>query len=186
MPNNLTLCDRDNPEIKCYIHHTSPLRVEQVNPVPGHGQHDYDLGNPSWKPSRTEVTFQDLTTYVPSLSLTRLSLIPDKQLLFFWTSSVQFRLHFIIRPSDDGTLEIYDTQGDKVGDLERILEEETCNEGDLIVIGSIRTPVPELEPLLTVLHVVDREGIKERVNIGQVKETAWIKAEPVMKLVALG
>lgn len=106
--------------------------------------------------------------------------------MFFWASCVEFRSHFTTRLKHNGTRGIHNTQGDQVGDLEKAFEGATEDEGELVVIGSIRMAIIELEPLLMVLHIVDRDGIKERINIGQIQENAWIEARPAIKLIVLG
>ena len=120
---------------------------------------------------------------------------PDDQLIFFWTESA----HFTIRgPVERNVLnyiaeytlqlfEVLDADGHIVGYTGACREAagvEVHHTVKFLLLANNR-PV-EFPPQKIILQIVRRAGIAYRVNIAQVGEEAWEKANPCRVLAALG
>ncbi|RYP75208.1 hypothetical protein DL771_002533 [Monosporascus sp. 5C6A] len=185
-------CDADIgefPETLCFEHYHAPLRLERVR----HGTAPYDLtiqgDHPSWKRSHNKlVTLGDLKSQHPRLLSTRLSKIPETQLIFFWTSSAFFTL--VLPDNNDGHYStIVDSSGNAVGSTGTMVSEGWEGDGngpgryEFVVLGSRRNQFSD--PMLLVLQIEWRDDIAHRVNCGEIKEEAWEKASHTWKLIPL-
>ncbi|KAM0246091.1 hypothetical protein ACHAQJ_010343 [Trichoderma viride] len=164
---NLPNVASEIPEILCFQHQHSPLRLE---------------------PGNQPVTLHDINSHYPHLSA-ELSNIPETQLIFFWTSSAFFTLVPPKVPTIRHT-NIADSHGNVVGST-GIMELEHAsrktdgrgNRHEFSVLGSRRNQFSEA--MLLVLQIEWEGSIAYRVNCGEIKEEARQREAHMWKLIAL-
>jgi hypothetical protein len=178
------------PEILCFEHNHSPLRIERVRKTKAAYELMGQRNRPDWKITDNQsVTLTDLEAKYPQLSPTELGKIPEMQLIFFWTSSAFFTL----APSeDDADLQskIVDSHGNIVSSIRNIISEngtsKHCSPGlyEFIVLASRRNQFTE--PMLLVLQIEWRDSIAVRINHAEIAEDIWLEESPSWKLIPLG
>lgn len=198
----------EEPEVMCYIHRNSPLRLVRV------GRLFADTGNPNevstngddamlhallnealrgHKPMR--VTLPAIQSFYPHLTQGALCDIPDDQLLFFWTGRATFTLHLdseFVYGTNLGwsRSRILDQFGKVVGSTgfwgkkQMMSSHYTTGQHCFIQIGSRR--VLDYIPQVMVLQVEERDGIFHRVNTAEIEQTAWEGMSPSWTIIALG
>ncbi|KAH8801433.1 heterokaryon incompatibility protein-domain-containing protein [Xylogone sp. PMI_703] len=190
-------CDEDIgefPEILCFEHYHAPLRLERIRHKPAPYDSTGWRDTPSWKRSHdSHVTLADLEVEHSRNLLATLRATPEKQLIFFWTSSAFFTL---ARPDNNDVRhsDIVDSSGNVVGSTGIMMsEEEDCkspssdhpsDRHEFVVLGSRRNQFSD--PMLLVLQIGWLDGIAYRVNCGEVKEEAWERESHTWKLIPLG
>ncbi|PVG00464.1 HET-domain-containing protein [Serendipita vermifera] len=186
------------PEITCYVHYDSPLRVLKVadtvssshpTQVPCIEEGNTELRN-QWKPDHDlTVSVEDIEIHLKNV-YDKLVEIPEEHIIFFWTSLATFTLEPVSTQGNQNTApRILDSTGKQVGTM-GIMKNEYWQSGhydrgehEFVVIGSRRFYT--FDPILAVLQIERREGIAYRVNIGEINEEDWVKAQRGWTLVAL-
>ncbi|OOF97382.1 hypothetical protein ASPCADRAFT_166162 [Aspergillus carbonarius ITEM 5010] len=175
------------PEILCYEHTHSPLRIKPIRHTPS----QYELSPrtilPSWKLHQDQtISLSDLSKIQIPLNLEE---TPDTLYLFFWASSARFTL----RPRNTSPIcqsEVVNADGVVIGETGKAVhDDEGCHctietPHEFIVIASRRNQFTEA--MLLVFQVEWWEGIAYRVNIAEIEENAWVRASPVWKLIVMG
>jgi hypothetical protein len=184
--NSRVECGEDS-EIVCYIHRHDPLDIVPVNVA--HSVTNEDSGtDKEWKLHTYQaVNIADVNENLPDIMEDTIIRVPPEQYLFFWTSSAVFELQ---RRDNESRPTVVDLTGTLVGNMGPMSEDHwTRGKYDsgfqeFIVIGSRRSF--DIKPELIVLQIEWRDGVAFRVNIGEINEDAWIKADRTWKLIALG
>ncbi|KAI1757570.1 HET-domain-containing protein [Xylaria castorea] len=181
----------ENPEILCYEHYHAPMRIERVRSKMLTYEFTTQQDRPRWKCNHNQpVTLADLASEHPLLHSTKLSTVPESQLIFFWTTCAFFTL---VPPDNNTNLRrftIVDSRGDAVGSTGTIrldeIEDPNCGQGrhEFIVVGSRRNQFSD--PMLLVLQIEWRDAIAHRVNWGEIGERAWEREPHTWKLIPLG
>ncbi|KAI0533970.1 HET-domain-containing protein [Xylaria digitata] len=179
------------PEILCYEHYHAPLRIERARPKTLTYEPATQQSRPGWKYNHNQVvTLADLASEYPLLHSTTLGIIPETQLIFFWTSCAFFTL---VPPSNSASprgFTVVDSRGDAVGSTGIIVSDhvESPNHGqgrhEFIVLGSRRNQFSD--PMLLVLQIEWQDAIAHRINWGEIREEAWEREPHVWKLIPLG
>ncbi|KAI1205880.1 HET-domain-containing protein [Annulohypoxylon truncatum] len=173
------------PEILCFEHYHSPLRLERVRKATV----GYDLiashDCASWKAHHNQpVTLSDIAAQNPRLLSKELGDVPETQLIFFWTSSAILTL---AQPADDAnrSFTIVDSHGSIVGSTGTVGPKSSGSQGrhEFIVIGSRRNQFSD--PMLLLLQIEWRENIAYRVNSAEINESAWEAENHTWKLIPL-
>ncbi|KAI1387482.1 HET-domain-containing protein [Hypoxylon trugodes] len=173
------------PEILCFEHHHSPLRLERVRK----GAVGYDSiasrNSANWKVHANQpVTLSDIATQKPQLLPTELGKIPETQIIFFWTSSA----FLTVTTPDEGaerSFTIIGSSGNTIGSTgsaERMFD-RSQDRYEFIVIGSRRNQFSD--PVLLILQIEWLGDIAYRVSSGEVDEIVWEAENHTWKLIPL-
>ena len=179
----------ESPEIFCFEHYRTPLRLERVRKRAVLYDSIGQRGLLNWKLRHNQfVALEDLEAEHPEL-WKKLRTIPEMQLIFFWTSSAFFTL--VPPESSDGrNSAILDSSGDVVGSTGILVLEDGERNGsnrdrhEFVVLGSRRNHFSH--PVLLVLQIEWRDAIAYRINYGEISEEAWEKEDHTWKLIPLG
>ncbi|KAI1113012.1 HET-domain-containing protein [Nemania sp. NC0429] len=180
------------PEILCYEHCHSPLRLERVRHETASYEWTARQNCPSWKDGHAQlVTLADVASEHPMLHSAKLSTIPETQLIYFWTSSAFFTL---VPPDGDNAnirqSTITDSRGNAVGSTGTTVSDDGDSgrygrgRYEFVVLGSRRNQFSD--PVLLVLQIEWRDGIAYRVNCGEIEEGPWERELRTWKLIPLG
>ncbi|KAJ2991518.1 hypothetical protein NUW58_g2485 [Xylaria curta] len=179
------------PEILCYEHYHAPLRIERVRPNTLTYEPTMQRNRPRWKYNHNQiVTLANLASEYPFLHPTKLSTIPETQLIFFWTTHA----YFTLVPPDNNVNQrcctIVDSRGDAVGSTGTVvleyLDNSNSSQGrhEFIVLGSRRNQFSD--SMLLVLQIEWQGTIARRINWGEIGEMAWEREPHTWKLIPLG
>jgi hypothetical protein len=148
-----------------------------------------DRRRSDWKMTDNQlVTIDDLTAQHPQLYLTELQLIPEMQVIFFWTSSAFFTVSPSGNDSDSYT-EISDSRGNVVWSARNMRMNDSMRGHEnpqlceFIVIASRRNRFTK--PTLLVLQIEWRNSFAYRVNYAEIAEDAWLREPHSWKLIPL-
>jgi hypothetical protein len=188
----------ESPEITCYVHQLSPLQVTKVgstdilnrtSQIIEGGGNVMEL-RAQWKPNHvTDISLNDIKTHLKSV-YDKLPELPEEQTIFFWSSLAVFTL----QPAPEQESKnvgpiILNDSGSPVGTM-GVMKEEHWKAGnydrgkhEFIVIGS--RCFFGVDPTLVVLQIERKGDVVFRVNIGDINEEAWVKAQRKWALIAL-
>lgn len=149
--------------------------------------------------TRSEVSLDDISEYLPELTQPRLQEVPDEHVLFFWASTAFFQAH--MSEVEERQLEtwsgyaaakrpvIHDLKGVVVGER-NFVSSATMRGLDSSLaefIAVARRKIADLDLPATVLTLQIRwvDGVAQRLNYAEIDEIAWEEASPTWKLIAL-
>jgi hypothetical protein len=184
-----------HPEIVCHIHQLSPLSVVRVVATAPRvsWSHLVDPGpdvmelRDQWKTHPSlDVSLDDIKAHLPEV-YDKLSDLPEETTLFFWANVAVFTLQFV----SDRRLwaRVLDDSGESVGEVGAMTgehwERRTYGQGEheFIVIGS--RYIEGFKSYVVVLQIERKDGFVYRVNVGEIDEEAWVKAERRWELIAM-
>ncbi|KAI0554825.1 hypothetical protein F4679DRAFT_525055 [Xylaria curta] len=117
-------------------------------------------------------------------------MIPESQLIFFWTTCAFFTLLPLGNSTDLRRYAVVDSLGNTIGSTgARALDDIEYPDNDrvqheLIVLGSRRNQFSH--SILLVLQIVWQRAVVHRVNCGEIEEAAWEREPHTWKLIPLG
>ncbi|KAK3396988.1 HET-domain-containing protein [Sordaria brevicollis] len=167
----------ENPIVAYVLKNTPPRLVKTSTLTP-----DSSI-QPTKKDSKESVVTLDMVmAEIPDLTFTRLSTIPDDQLLFFWTETARFFLSPPPNQFDRGR-SVFNEKGEYCGDVGPLPGAEIAtSENQHAEFIAVR----RFTYICLVLQVERRDGIAYRVNMGQIDAQAWRRSRPRRELIALG
>jgi hypothetical protein len=187
-----------HPQVVCYTYHDTFMKKvhQDTNPhYPRNGDNGPVKMRP-WRPNnKTEVTLSDVSIHYPNFRISQ-----DRtadSILFFWASSAKFMLGWEGDPRTHGFPCLYDA---KTGESAGIMMQPNTDwwmkrgfEGKVYeflllstMSGGDEPDEDDGEETVQVMQIEWKDGLAYRLNVGSMKESEWMRARPVWKLVAQG